>query len=201
MYQYRPQPKTSFAYMARPPQRFFFNEFITPLALSVFEITKGVTGDTLEAVGPGCYGALHGMEYVTDLEQFQVEDFFELPFEMLKNRKGDCEDFANLLTSLLTGCGLSNAVTVYGAVSLEDRTYAHAWCEVGQTFIEATEPEYRPKPARPDFYYPEMAIAWGYSAPLGYAVGWVGNPEQKRRYPKLSPEELKRLHEKLREAG
>lgn len=200
MYQYRPQPKTSFAYLARPPQRFFFNEFITPLALSVFEITKEISGDSLEAVGPGCHGALRGMEYVTDLEQFHIEDFFEFPFEMLKNRKGDCEDFANLLTSLLAGCGLE-AATVYGAVSLEEKTYAHAWTEVGQTFIEATDPEYRPKLGRPDFYHPEMAITWGYDYPVGYGVSWIGNPNSTRRYPKLTPEELKRLHEKLRGGG
>ncbi len=198
MYQYRPQPKTSFVYLARPPQLFFFDEFITPLNLAVFEITKGIAGDTLEAVGAGCYGALRGMEYVTDLEQFHVEDFFEFPFEMLKNRKGDCEDFANLLTSLLTGCGLANAATLYGAVTLEDRTYAHAWCEVGPVFIEASDPEYRPLANRPAFYLPEVSVAWGYYASLGYAVSWLGNPEHKRRYPKLSPEELKKLHEQLR---
>ena len=201
MYQYRPQPKTSFAYLARPPQRFFFNEFITPLNLSVFEITREIAGDSLEAVGPRCYESLRGMEYVTDLEQFKVDDFFEMPFEMLKNRKGDCEDFANLLTSLLTGCGL-NATTVYGAVILEERTYAHAWTEIGPAFIEATDPEYRVLASRPDFYRPEMAIAWGYSYPVGYAVGWVGgNPDDKRKLPKLPPEELRKLHEKLREGG
>lgn len=198
-YAYRPQPKTSFVYPGRPPQLFFFDEFITPVSLSVFQITREIPGSTLEEVGPRCYGVVMGMEYVTDWEQFHVEDFFQLPFEMLKNRKGDCEDYSNLLTSLLTGCGLPNATTVYGTVALEDRVYAHSWCEVGRVFIEPTDPEYRPLEERPGFYAPEIAVAWGYSYPVGYAVSWQAmNSEPKRKHPKLTPEELKKLHEALR---
>lgn len=197
---YRPQPKTSFVYLARPPQLFFFDEFITPLDHSVFELTKVIDGDSLEAVGARCFDIVRPVEYVTDLSQFGVEDFFMFPFEVLKSRKGDCEDQANLLTSLLTGCGVTGAATVYGIVRVNEKEYAHAWTEVGGVFIESTLDEYKPM-ERPAYYLPEMAVAWGYSYPVGYGVGWmVNNSPPERKLPKLTPEELKKLHDQLKGA-
>ena len=196
----QPQPRFPYYYEAKPGQKFYLEEFITPVHCGIREHAARISGTTLDEVGPGCFKVVAAKEYVLDRDQFGVEEYFQFPWEILKSGKGDCEDQANLLTSLLISCGIQNAMTVYGYVEIDKRRYGHAWTEVGPVFIESTIGEYRPM-ARPEYYHPEIQIGWLYGMMVSYQpVAWIPGSEEikKRTLPKLTPEELKELHERLK---
>jgi len=214
-YAYRPMPKSQFYYEARPGQLFYLAEFLTPTSYPVIQIAKEIPGQTLETVGPAIWSrVMSKIKYVLDREQFNADEWFMFPFELLKSMKGDCEDSANLAASLLIACGVTDAAVVYGTVVVDEGVYKHAWVEVGDTLIEATLPRWDPK-RRPPYYQPEWKVAWGFSyqvgmpkgykfgvdmSVFGFAFGMNSNENekpQKTGVPKLDPEALKRLHEKL----
>jgi len=213
-YSYRPRPRSQFYYEARPGQLFYMSEFITPTAYTIIQIAKKIPGQTLRQVGPPIMEqVMKQIEYVLDSEQFDADEWFMFPFEVLRTKKGDCEDHANLVTSLLVACGVTDATTTYGTVVVNENIYRHAWVEVGDIVIESTLHKWDPK-VRPNWYKPEFKVAWGYSYQVGIPTGWgfsvdmeafgyggyevnSGNNNDRRKPPKLSREELKKLHEKL----
>jgi hypothetical protein len=70
-----------------------------------------------------------GVEYVTDKKSFGLEDFWLFPEETLVLHKGDCEDTAFLLASLLLASGISEHCVrvILGKVSSPDGLFGHAW--------------------------------------------------------------------------
>jgi len=214
-YEVRPQPRCPYYYRARPEQDFYLDEFLTPVAREIKKITDATPGDTLEAVGPRLFEVVRQVQYVTDQDGKGVPEYFKYPVETLKDKTGDCEDQSYLLASLLQGAGVPNVVIVFGTVEVDGRRFGHAWVEAQGKFIESTYPEYRPLGARPNFYHPEIAVSWGYAYQMGAPMGWqiggpigqnMGNPngqqenqEVTRVLPQPSPEELEKLHRKLKE--
>ncbi|MDP6627693.1 MAG: transglutaminase-like cysteine peptidase [Methanopyri archaeon] len=72
--------------------------------------------------------------YVSDLDNFGKRDYWQYPRETLASGKGDCEDMALLLASLLMEAGIKGVRVVVGNYEHEP----HAWVEVrgrGATFI------------------------------------------------------------------
>ncbi len=69
------------------------------------------------------------IEYLPDKNAYGLEDFWLFPEETLLLRKGDCEDSAFLLTTLLLASGISEHVVrvVLGQVVSADSIYGHAW--------------------------------------------------------------------------
>jgi hypothetical protein len=69
------------------------------------------------------------VQYITDKKSFGLEDFWLFPEETLVLQKGDCEDSAFLLATLLLASGISEHCVrvVLGRVSTPDGAYGHAW--------------------------------------------------------------------------
>ncbi|VVB70386.1 Transglutaminase-like superfamily protein [uncultured archaeon] len=69
------------------------------------------------------------VKYVTDKASLGLEDFWLFPEETLVLQKGDCEDTAFLLATLLLASGISEHCVrvVLGKVSGPDGIYGHAW--------------------------------------------------------------------------
>jgi len=200
IYAVRPQPKVPYYYRARPNQDFFLDEFLTPLAKEVQKIVSAVSGETLEAVGPRLFEVNLGVRYVLDREVHGVEEFFQYPFETLALKTGDCEDQAYLLASMLTAAGVPNVLVVFGTAEINAQRFGHAWVEAQGCFIESTDTRWRPLDSRPDFYFPEIAVAWGYSFTWGVPIAWRFNSEEvTRELPKPSPEDIDRLRKRLEE--
>ncbi|MFA5744588.1 MAG: transglutaminase domain-containing protein [Candidatus Nanoarchaeia archaeon] len=53
--------------------------------------------------------------YISDEEQFQIEDVWELPAHMIKTTKGDCDGFALAYTALAHNMGLDVVTVVYSS--------------------------------------------------------------------------------------
>jgi len=66
------------------------------------------------------------IEYESDFESHDTEDFWQLGRETLETRTGDCEDFAILLCSLLRADGWSPD-DVFVVVGENERLEHHAW--------------------------------------------------------------------------
>ncbi len=64
--------------------------------------------------------------YVSDLDNFGKKDYWQYPRETLESGKGDCEDMALLLASLLMEAGIDDVRVVVGNYEHEP----HAWVEV-----------------------------------------------------------------------
>ena len=69
------------------------------------------------------------VEYVADKQSCGLEDFWFFPEETLMLHRGDCEDSAFLLATLLLASGVSeHCVRVaLGSVASPDGSYGHAW--------------------------------------------------------------------------
>lgn len=74
-----------------------------------------------------------------------VGEFWQTPSETLRGA-GDCEDSANLLTSLLIAAGMP-VYTVLG----DYQGYGHAWCEYNGQVMETTYTSARPVPDPQDY--------------------------------------------------
>jgi len=83
------------------------------------------------------------IEYVGDYDSHGVSEFWQLGRETLESRKGDCEDFAILLCSLLRADGWS-VEEVYVVIGQNEAGDYHAWVKVkiplvGWYNIESTQ--------------------------------------------------------------
>lgn len=77
--------------------------------------------------------------YVSDKEQFDIDDVWELPAHMIKTMRGDCDGFALAYTALAHNMGLDVITVVYEthmavAVRLEGK--------IGWDFIEEGDKKY-----------------------------------------------------------
>ena len=64
--------------------------------------------------------------YMSDEEQWGIDDYWQTPEETLSLDTGDCEDFAILLCTLLRAYGI-DAERVYVAIGVDDKGYGHAF--------------------------------------------------------------------------
>jgi len=186
------------AYPARPDAKFYLHEFVQPLSLPIYEIARKVMDlPDDEAMERAFMLAIAPIDYVLDSEQFNVPDYFQFPYETLMAQKGDCEDTANLLTSILRAAGIQSALTAYGTLTIEDVTYRHAWTEANYIVIETTIDEFIPV-TRPPEYYAEVLVndAVSYTMLLPKPVSWEA---QSDPLPKLPKELLPRLKELLKQ--
>lgn len=71
----------------------------------------------------------HKISYATDLEVYQQNEYWATPSETLERMKGDCEDKAFLLSSLLLNRNISNRVVI-GKMQATDTLDFHAWVEI-----------------------------------------------------------------------
>lgn len=69
------------------------------------------------------------IEYVSDYDSYGMSEFWQLGRETLENRRGDCEDFAILLCSLLRADGW-NAEGVYVVIGQNEAGEYHAWVKI-----------------------------------------------------------------------
>lgn len=70
------------------------------------------------------------IRYVCDPEEQKLQDYWQFPAETLAVRKGDCEDCAFLLASLLLGSGISSYCVrvAIGTVDIQNKpSEYHAW--------------------------------------------------------------------------
>ena len=70
-----------------------------------------------------------------------VGEFWQTPSETLQGY-GDCEDSANLLTSLIRAGGAPNCYVALGSLG----GYGHAWCQLDGQILETTYTSARPVP-------------------------------------------------------
>jgi predicted transglutaminase-like cysteine proteinase len=69
------------------------------------------------------------VQYITDKTTFGLEDIWLFPEETLILKKGDCEDSAFLLATMLLASGISEHCVrvVLGRISTPGGSYGHAW--------------------------------------------------------------------------
>lgn len=73
---------------------------------------------------------MENITYVPDPEEQKLVDYWQFPAETLAVRRGDCEDFAFLLGSLLLGSGISSycvRVVIGEVMFRKDLEEHHAW--------------------------------------------------------------------------
>ncbi len=75
--------------------------FVTPKDPAILDLAKQL-GENLDAY----LQWMSSMEYVPDENAHGCKDYWQLPRETLELRRGDCEDFAVLLCSLLRAAGV-----------------------------------------------------------------------------------------------
>ena len=97
-------------------------------------------------IGPDVWGCLdwvcQNISYRRD-----IGEFWQTPSETLSKGQGDCEDSANLLTSLIRAGGAPNCYVALGSLG----GYGHAWCEHNGQILETTYTSARPV-ANPEDY-------------------------------------------------
>ena len=79
------------------------------------------------------------LQYEDDKTQYGVNEYFATPQELLKSRKGDCEDYAWLAYSVITKLGFQE---VYVIDVKKTSTLVHAVCafyDTGEWYILGTE--------------------------------------------------------------
>ena len=122
-----------------PGQRHDLREFVQPDNPDVVAVCSQVGPDPWSLYDFVCLN----IDYRRD-----VGEFWAFPSEVLARGTADCEDTANLLTSLLRRRGI-NAYTVLG----DYQGYGHAWCQLGGQILETTYTSARPV-ADPTAYDP-----------------------------------------------
>jgi len=107
------------------------------------------------------------IQYRSDLQNFGILDYWQLPLETLELGSGDCDCMSFLLASLLEAAGLDTRVVMGNS----DMGY-HMWVEVADEdgqwlLIEATNSKIYPWSHRSKMhYYPDIYInPWGCSEP------------------------------------
>ena len=92
---------------------------------------------------------IDNITYSEDSEEQTLLDYWQFPAETIAIKKGDCEDCAFLLASLLLGSGISSycvRVVIGTVTDTEDLVVPHAWAvykdEAGKwCLLEATLPQ------------------------------------------------------------
>lgn len=112
-------------------------EFVTPEDPAVLAVCSQVGQDAWQLFDFVC----REISYRSD-----IGEFWQLPFETLARQRGDCDDSAILLTSLLRA-GRMSAYAVLG----DYQGYGHAWCEHRGQLMETTFTSARPVPDPQDY--------------------------------------------------
>ena len=105
--------------------------YITPDSTLMEECLQTVLGDPPYEPTKAGFDAVRdwvasNVDYVSDEEQWGVEEYWQTPEETLSLHTGDCEDFAILLCTLLRAYGIGEE-HIYVAVGLDDDGYGHAF--------------------------------------------------------------------------
>jgi len=119
-----------------PGQWHDIREFVQPANPDVLSVYSEIGPDSWVLYDFVC----RNIDYRRD-----VGEFWQTPSETLRGA-GDCEDSANLLTSLLLATGMP-AYTVLGNY----QGYGHAWCEYNGQVMETTYTSARPVPDPQDY--------------------------------------------------
>lgn len=127
--------------------------YITPDCLLVKECLQGILGDPPYELSKDGFDAIRdwvaaNIDYVSDEEQWGVEEYWQTPEETLSLHTGDCEDFAILLCTLLRAYGIDEE-QIYVAVGVDDEGYGHAFL-IENWYLEgewrAIEPQVEAEP-------------------------------------------------------
>ncbi len=112
-----------------------FNDFITLDCPCIVECLQDInptySGDPPDQPTKDGFDAIRdwvaaNISYVSDEEQWGVEDYWQIPQETLSLHTGDCEDFAILLCTLLRAYGISGE-HIYVAIGVANDGYGHAF--------------------------------------------------------------------------
>jgi Fe-S-cluster formation regulator IscX/YfhJ len=108
-----------------------FKSYITPECPLVEEALQDILG--APTYDPSQVGfndirdwVATNIDYMSDEEQWGVEEYWQASEETLRLGSGDCEDFAVLLCSLLRAYGIDTE-RIYVALSVNDEEYGHAF--------------------------------------------------------------------------
>jgi hypothetical protein len=101
------------------------------------------------------------IDYMSDEEQWGVDDYWQTPEETLSLRTGDCEDFAILLCTLLRAYGI-DAERVYVAIGVDDKGQGHAFL-IEDWYLDgewrAVEPQAEAEPFPPGRRFKDFNLA------------------------------------------
>lgn len=108
-----------------------FKSYITPECPWVEGILQGIFGDPPYELSQAGFDDIRdwvaiNIDYKSDEERWDVDDYWQTPEETLSYSTGDCEDFAILLCSLLRAYGI-DAERVYVALGIDDEEFGHAF--------------------------------------------------------------------------
>jgi len=109
------------------------------------------------------------IKYISDKEEFGLEEFWSYPSELLKTGKGDCDDGAILIANLMIACGipywkvrLTAGMTPFGAHAYVtyfcdelDHWVAMDWCYKPDFSLISDRPDYKDSPI-----YGEVWFSW-----------------------------------------
>lgn len=76
------------------------------------------------------------LTYLSDMEQFGVQDLFQRPLQFLETRRGDCEDTAFLVASLLQSVGIHTAYVIFGDIPQGYHAWNEIHCKSGYHIVE-----------------------------------------------------------------
>ncbi|MBA7664150.1 hypothetical protein ES703_72205 [subsurface metagenome] len=98
-----------------------------------------------------------------------IGEFWQTPSETLASKRGDCEDTALVLCSLLR-----NTIDAHVALgSFQD--YGHAWCQLNGQILETTYTSARPVPDPQDYcpyvYFNDQKVVELWPGALGEVFG------------------------------
>jgi len=112
-----------------------FKDFITLNSSSIAECLQTINppyeGDPADQPSQDGFDAIRdwvavNIDYVSDEEQWGVEEYWQTPEETLSLCTGDCEDFAILFCTLLRAYGIDEE-HIYVAVGVDNKGYGHAF--------------------------------------------------------------------------
>jgi predicted transglutaminase-like cysteine proteinase len=108
-----------------------FKSYITPEYPLVEGTLQGIFGDSPYELSQVGFDDIRdwvasNIDYMSDEERWDVEDYWQTPEETLSYGTGDCEDFSILLCSLLRAYGI-DVERVYVALGADDEEYGHAF--------------------------------------------------------------------------
>ena len=140
--------------------------YITPNCTLVRDCLQGILGDPPYEPTKADFDAIRdwvaaNIDYVSDEEQWGVEEYWQTPEETLSLQTGDCEDFAILLCTLLRAFGIDDE-HIYIAIGVDNDGYGHAFL-IEDWYLDgewrAIEPQVEAEPFRPGRRFKDFNLA------------------------------------------
>jgi hypothetical protein len=108
-----------------------YKSYVTPECPWVEGTLQGILGDPPYEPSQVGFDDIRdwvatSIDYVSDEEQWDTDEYWQTPEETLNLGTGDCEDFAILLCSLLRAYGIDGEL-VYVCLSIDNEEYGHAF--------------------------------------------------------------------------